>query len=277
MKFNEAIIKEINTLNSNLCIGLDPYEELITNDIKVSHPIKRIKIFLEEIVNATYDIVPAYKPNLTCFSVFGPDGWQMLKDLIIFIKKKRSDIKVIAECKRTEVFKIGDLAAFELLEYYGFDALNIMPWYGRESVLPYYRYADKGKAVFVIVHDSNQTASELQDVVLQDGAPMYLYVAKKIIKEWNETGNVFIETALTYPQQLKKIVRLDDGRQFFLIVGLGAQGGSLEDLLVFKNNRNFLVSASRGILYVSNKSNFAQASRLKALDYINKINLLLKK
>jgi hypothetical protein len=61
MKFNEAIIKKINTLNSNLCIGLDPYDELIPNNIKVSHPIKRIKIFLEEIVNATYDIVPAHK------------------------------------------------------------------------------------------------------------------------------------------------------------------------------------------------------------------------
>ncbi len=276
MNFKTEILKRINRLNSNICVGLDPYYELIPECVKKGgNKLDHIFIFLKEIIDATYDIVPAYKPNLTCYSLYGPDGWKLLKDAVEYIKKKDSEIKIIAECKRTEIFKIGDMATYELLEYYGFDASNIMPWYGKDAVLPFYKYAEKGKAVFVICHDSNKSAVELQDVVLSTGKPMYLYLAERVINTWNESGNVFIETALTYPKQLKEIVKLDDGRQFFLTVGLGAQGGNLEDLKVFKKERNFIVSASRSIIYASQNKDFAIASRKRVEEYRERLNEIM--
>ncbi len=276
-EFKKEILQEIEKKKSYLCVGLDPFYNLLPLIFQKTNRLESIFNFLKEVVNITINYVPCYKPNLSCYSYYGPDGWHALKKINEYIKKKDENIKIIAECKRTEIFQIGHLSAKELLEYYYFDAYNIMPWYGHEAVEPICNYVDKGKAIFVICHDSNPSAVELQDLVLKNNQPLYLYLAKRVIKYWNKSGNVFLESALTYPKQLNKIIALDKKQtQFHLIVGLGTQGGNINDLKVFQKTKNFVVSASRSILYPTKEKDFSEKIYQVTQEYIQKINKIIK-
>lgn len=257
-----------------LCVGLDSDYEKLPEVIRKGNSISQsIFLFNKEIIDATIDLIAAYKPNLVFYSAYGVEGWKALLKTNEYIKRRNSKIQLIAECKRTEIGRTAELSARELFDDYMFDAANIMPWYGSDSVKYFEKRPDK--KLYVICHDTNPSAIELQNVKLKNGMYMYEHVAKLVTKKWNKSGNIFIETALTYPKELKRIKEISDKRQFFLIVGLGAQGGKIEDLKIFKKDKNFVVSASRSVIFVSSGKDFAEAARIVAENYCSQINKVL--
>ncbi len=268
------MILQNKSIHKYLCVGLDSDYEKLPEVIRKNNSVSQsIFLFNKEIVDATIDLVAAYKPNLVFYSAYGADGWGALFKTNEYIKKKNPAIQLIAECKRTEIGRTAELSARELFDDYLFDATNIMPWYGSDSVKYFQNRPDK--KLFVICHDTNPSAVELQNVKLKNGMFMYEHVAKLVTKKWNKSGNIFIETALTYPKELKRIKEISDKRQFFLIVGLGAQGGKIEDLKVFKKDKNFIVSASRSVIFASSGKDFSEAARKVSLDYCSQISMVL--
>lgn len=244
LKFIKSIKKQILIKKSHLCVGLDTDYEKITKEGSIEASIFN---FNKQIVDQTHDLVVAYKMNLVFYSAYGMEGLKALKKTTQYIKSRYPEIKLIAECKRTEIGWCAKMAIKELFDELLFDATNIMPWYGEDAVAEYRNL--KGKALFVICHDTNNSATEIQDIKLKNNQSMYEYVTDLVTKKWNKTGNVLVEAALTYPKELKTIVEVGGDRQLYLVVGLGSQGGKISDLKMFKNKKNFIVSASRSIIY----------------------------
>lgn len=245
--FIKTIKREIERKKSHLCIGLDTDYQKIPKKFKTKRISSSIFNFNKQIIDSTNDLVVAYKINLVFYSAYGLEGLKALKKTTQYIKQKYPQIKLIAECKRTEIGWCAKMAIRELFDELLFDASNIMPWYGEDSVAEYRNL--KGKALFVICHDTNCSSGEIQDIRLKNSQKMYEYITGLVANKWNITGNILIEAALTYPKTLKNIARIGGGNQFYLIVGLGSQGGKISDLKVFKKNKNFIVSSSRSVIY----------------------------
>lgn len=242
--FRDDILKNVLKKKSHLCVGLDTDYEKITKQGSIQASVFN---FNKKIIDETNDLIVAYKINLVFYSAYGMEGLKALKKTTQYIKQKYPEIKLIAESKRTEIGWCAKMAIKELFDELLFDATNIMPWYGEDSVAEYRNL--KQKALFVICHDTNESSRELQEIKLKNNQKLYECVTGLIANKWNKTGNVLIEVALTYPQALKKIVEIGGDNQFYLVVGLGSQGGKISDLKMFKNKKNFIVSASRSIIY----------------------------
>lgn len=273
--FSDVLKTQIKLKNSNICVGLDSDYEFIPLICKANKSLtETVYEFNKKIIQATADLVTVYKPNISFYAGYGLDGLKALQLTNLYIKENFPEIKIIIDCKRSEMLRSAQLAAKEIFEQYFADALIVTPWFGFDTIEPYTTY--KNKAVFVLCHDSNPTAGEIQDVELKNGQQLFEHVTNLVNNKWNDSKNVLIEAPLTYPQILKKIYDISPVDQFFLIAGLGSQGGMIEDLSIFKTLRNFIVNASRSIIFASNNADFDIAARHKVLDYNSQINLLFK-
>lgn len=275
MKFVSDITSQISAKKSHICVGLDSDYEIISKFINNKNVSETLFFFNKEIVDATSDICVAYKANLAFYAAYGVEGLSALIRTNKYIKSNHPAIKIIADCKRSEMKRSAEMAAKEIFDEFLFDSLTITPWFGFDTVEPYLKYSDR--SAFVLCHDSNPSAGDIQDLKLADGHSVYEKVTDLVCNVWNEAGNVLIEAPLTYPGILQKIKNISDStNQFFLIAGLGAQGGNIQDLLMFKDKRNFIVNASRGIIFNLQDSNFALGAREKVLEYNSQIADLLK-
>lgn len=271
MSFLQKITKGMN--KSLLCIGLDSDYERLPSIIKKNNSLeKSIFNFNKEIVDHTHDLVIAYKPNLVFYSGYGIPGLKALKRTNEYIKSKYPDIIIIADCKRSEIFRSAELAAKEIFDVLLFDALTITPWFGYDTIEPYQHYKDK--AVFVLCHDSNPSASDIQDVKLNNGKFLYEYITELVNQKWSKRGNVFIEAALTFPKQLKHIRKISGDDMIILSVGLGSQGGKIENIMNGFNTKgsNIVVSSSRSIIFSSQGKDFSFKARSKAKEVFYSIS-----
>lgn len=267
--FLKEIQEEILSKKSNICVGLDSDIEKIPQIIK-GFPKKRIIEFNKKIIDATADLVVAYKLNLAFYYFLGEEGIETVKKTNEYIRRKYPKIKIIADVKRSEMLRSSELVAKEMFGTLDFDAFTQTPWFGFDTVEPFLNY--ENKAVFVICHDSNPSAKDLQDVKLKTGEFLYEHVVK-LVNKWNRSGNILIEAPLTYPNILEQIVNKADDDQFFLLAGLGAQGGDIKNLKIFKKD-NFLVSASRSIIFASSEKEFHEEARNTALKYQEELSSL---
>lgn len=268
--FVDSLKKEILS-KSNICVGLDSDIEKIPSFLKKSSQKDAILSFNKKIIDATADIVPAYKLNLAFYYSLGSEGIEAAKLTNQYIKSCYPEIKIIADVKKSEMLRTAELVAKEMFEEFGFDALTQTPWFGYDTIEPFLNYKDK--AVFVICHDSNPSAKDIQDVKLKNGKFLYEHVTDLVANKWNSSGNILIEAPLTYPNILKKIVNIAGKNEFFLLAGLGAQGGEIKNLKIFRKD-NFLVSASRSIIFASQENDFDKEARGIVLEYIKNINNL---
>lgn len=263
--FISQIIKEIKLKKSHICVGLDSDYEKIPSIVKKHSSItETIFSFNKRIIDSTYDIVPAYKSNIVFYAGYGIDGLKALKMTNNYIRKTHPNIKIIADCKRSEMKRSAEMASKELFDEFGFDAFTATPWFGFDTIEPY--QSCKNKAVFVLCHDSNPSAGDIQDVKLSTEEYLYEYVTKLVCQKWNATGNILIEAPLTYPEILNNIKNISGRDQFFLIAGLGSQGGDIKNLSIF-NDKNFIVNASRSIIFASDKMDFDLRARDVVLNY----------
>ena len=247
----DAAVAENRSL---VCVGLDPDPALMP----IEDPIE----FCKTIVEATADLVCAFKPNLAFFEAMGARGWEVLSETLAAIPP---EIPIIGDAKRGDIGNTSAGYAHALFDLLGCDATTVNPYGGTDAVEPFLEYKDKG--VIVWCRSSNPSAREFQDLtVSEDGGtqrPFWQAVALKA-REWNSKyGNVGLVMGATYPAQLKEARKLCPDMPI-LVPGIGSQEGALEDSVkagIDGRRAGMIVNASRSIIYASRDSDYAMAAR----------------
>lgn len=249
-------LREASERNSSLlCVGLDPDPaELNGRDIAE---------FGIAIIDATIDLVCAYKPNLAFYEAHGSAGYAALERIIDHVNGR---VPVLGDAKRNDIGNSVRFYAKGLFETMGFDAVTVNPFLGRDSLQPFLDYEDKG--VFILCRTSNPGGADIQGLnAAYDGVPMPLYEAvAHMSKSWDTNGNIGLVTGATYPSEAQRIREICPDMPF-LVPGVGTQGGELEAALsatLDADGGGILVNSSRGILYASTGSDFAEAARVAA-------------
>jgi orotidine-5'-phosphate decarboxylase len=259
MKFTDKLLNASRKNQSWLCIGLDPDPELM--------PGVGVLQFNKAIIEATCDLVCAYKPNLAFYEALGTEGLTILEKTVKYVP---GDIPVIGDAKRGDIGNTARAYARALFSVLGFDAATVNPYLGFDSIEPFINYQDKG--VFILCRTSNPGASDFQSL-RTNGLPLYEAVAQKA-KEWNIYGNIGLVVGATYPEELKR-VRSICPEMPLLIPGIGTQGGDLASAVgygVDTRGEKAIINVSRQILYASTEKDFARAARNMAEKIRNQIN-----
>ena len=256
---------------SLVCVGLDPDPELMA--------IEDVAEFNARIVDATRDLVCAYKPNFPFYEALGIPGLLALERTVAYIRDVAPEVVLIADCKRGDIGSTNKMYARALFDTWDFDAATVNAWGGGDSVEPYLEYGDHG--VIIWCRSSNPGAAEFQDVpVKYKGAsvPLFEWMAIKAA-EWNQaSSNVGLVAGATYPSELA-VVRNRCLGMPILIPGIGSQGGDLDASLrhgLDVDSPNVLISSSRGVTYASREPDgFEDAARMAASKLRDDINAVL--
>ena len=267
--FLEKLDTACQAHRSLLCIGLDPDPGRMA--------VPDVFQFNRAIVDATADLVCAYKPNLAFYEALGLPGLEALQRTVEHIRGQAPEVIVIGDAKRGDVGNTAEAYASALFDSWGFDAATISPYLGGDSVAPFLAREEHG--VFVLCRTSNKGAGDFQDadaLFCGERRPLYQHVALRSL-EWGARGNVGLVVGATYPEELK-IVRGLCPDTPFLIPGVGAQGGALEQAVsdgTDSNGRRAIINSSRAVLYASRGEDFAQAARHEAARLRDEINDVL--
>jgi orotidine-5'-phosphate decarboxylase len=245
--------------DSMVCVGLDPDPSRLPAHL-AGHP-DAIFEFCRDIVDATADLVCAFKPQFAHFAAVGATG--ALFKTISHIRSQHPKIPVILDVKRGDIGSTAEMYAREAFDHYHADAMTVNPYLGGDTLKPYTDRADRG--VIVLCRTSNPGAGDLQDLI-SGGTPVYEIVADLAAREWNTNGNLLLVVGATYPEELGVIRRIV-GDMPLLVPGVGAQGGDVD--AVVKAGRDsegcgLIISSSRDIIYAGNGPDFAQQSRAAA-------------
>jgi orotidine-5'-phosphate decarboxylase len=269
MNFNEKLVRATHKNNSLVCVGLDLDYEKIPLYLKKSHSkLESLFEFAKSIINATSDLVCAYKPNIAFYEALGKKGPELLQKVIDFIPK---EIPIILDAKRNDIGNSARMYAKAAFDEYKADAITVNPYLGRDSIQPFLDYKDK--CVFVLCRSSNPSAKDFQDLKIGN-LPLYQWVARKI-SEWDSNLNCGVVVGATYPKEIEIIRKLVGDEIPLLIPGLGAQKGIVKASVkngINKNKELAIFNASRSILYASAEEDFAQAARKATLELRDKIN-----
>jgi orotidine-5'-phosphate decarboxylase len=256
---------------SLVCVGLDPDPSRM--------PVRDVTTFNRAIVEATADLVCAYKPNLAFYEALGMTGLKALEETLKAIRKLAPSAIVIGDAKRGDIGNTATAYAAALFDVWGFDAATVNPYLGGDSVEPFLAHADRG--AFILCRTSNPGAREFQDLRVPadvGSRPLYESVARKA-GEWNTRGNVGLVVGATYPDELKRIRGLCPPLPI-LIPGVGAQAGDLDAAVLNgtdADGRLAVINSSRGIIYASRGADYAQAARRAATTLRDQANDVLKK
>ncbi|MBS2101076.1 orotidine-5'-phosphate decarboxylase [Carboxylicivirga linearis] len=250
---SQELFENIKKKKSFLCVGLDtdinkiPRELLDTTD--------PLFAFNKQIIDATHESTVAYKPNLAFYESLGVNGWNSLEKTVNYLKYNYPDIFIIADAKRGDIGNTSAMYAKAFFDHMEFDSVTVAPYMGEDSVKPFLTYVDKW--VILLALTSNKGAADFQYMTENDEK-----LFERVIKtsaEWGTEENLMYVVGATKAEMLADIRKLIPNH-FLLVPGVGAQGGSLEE--VAKNGMNskcgLLVNSSRGIIYASNESDFAE-------------------
>jgi orotidine-5'-phosphate decarboxylase len=249
---------------SLLCIGLDPDPELMAID--------DVAAFNIAIIEATSDLVCAYKPNVAFYEALGPErGYAALRKTLAAIPPH---VIKLADAKRGDVTNTARAYVTAIFDELGFDACTVNPYVGHDSTEPWIERPEKG--AFVLCRTSNPGAADLQDLRVEAGETtraLYEIVAEKA-RTWDEHENVGLVVGATYPDELRVIRELCPATPI-LVPGVGAQQGELAASVragIDARGRGLLISASRGVTYASKGADFAEAARREATHLRDEIN-----
>lgn len=262
LSFVKALQSGWKDRNTMLCVGLDP--DLTRLPPSLSGRGGAILAFCREIVDATADLVCAFKPQIAYFAAARAED--QLEQLIDHIHRNHPGIPVILDAKRGDIGSTAEQYALEAFERYGADAVTVNPYMGFDSIEPYLKYPDKG--VIVLCRTSNPGGSDLQFLQVseaeKESEPLYQRVARLAATQWNKTGQMALVVGATFPQEIAK-VREIVGDMPLLIPGIGAQGGDIEQTVQAGQAKAMMINSSRAILYASQGSDFAKSAREVAI------------
>ncbi len=269
--FLQKLLEACEASQSLVCVGLDPDPDRM--------PVSDVLAFNKAIIDATKDLVCAYKPNLAFYEALGRSGLDALEGTVAYVREQAPAVMVIGDAKRGDIASSNARYARAMFEVWGFDATTVNCYGGGESLEPFLQYKDRG--VFVWCRSSNPGAREFQDLSLSSGGEtevLYQWVARRAA-EWDiKTGNVGLVVGATYPEELK-LIRSRWPEVPLLIPGVGKQGGDLSAAVKFGVNprgRGALINSSSGVIYASeDPADFAVAARGAAEDLRRRINRIL--
>jgi len=269
MNFQTKLNTTIKKNNSLLCIGLDPeIEKLPKHLLKKADPVFE---FNKSIIDKTEDLVCTYKPNIAFYEAYGLTGLASLKKTIDYIHSKYKEIPIILDAKRADIGNTAKMYAKAVFEYWNVDSITLNPYLGFDAIEPFLEYKNKG--IIVLCRTSNPSASNFQDLKI-NGKKLFVKVAEEVIK-WNKKyRNCLIVIGSTWPEEMKIIRRMAED-MFFLVPGTGTQGGDLKKTLesgLTKDKSGLIINVSRGIIYASNRKDFAEKARQKAIEIRDEIN-----
>lgn len=246
-----------------VCAGLDSDYDLLPTTVKSIGSVEEaLFVFNRDNIDATHDLVCAFKLNAAFYEAQGDAGWRALIRTVHYIKKAYPSIPVILDAKRADIgsTNLGYVAAaFDLI---GVDAITVNPYLGKEALAPF--LARKEKGIIVLAKTSNPGSSEFQDLTVGDSRePLYQVVARHVAHSWNGNSNCALVVGATYPAELQR-VRAIVGDMPILIPGVGAQGGEIEAIVAAGKDSHgwgMIINSSRDIIFASKGSDFAQAAR----------------
>ena len=267
-----------------VCVGLDSEYSKIPECIR-NHDVKNsMSAFNRAIVDSTKDFVCAYKPNLAFYLAYGTIGLKALKKTVTYINRVAPDVPVILDAKLADIGNTNNGYVQGIFGYLRADAVTVHPYLGSEALQPFLDKKDKG--IIVLCRTSNPGGGEFQDLQISNGTipvqrnmQLYKYIASRAANEWNKNGNCMVVVGATYPEELREVREIVRDMPI-LIPGIGAQGGDLEKSVHFGKNSygsGIIINSSRGIIFASSGSDFAQAASHETVKLNNSINEFLYK
>ncbi|MCG8748659.1 orotidine-5'-phosphate decarboxylase [Tenacibaculum finnmarkense] len=258
----QELVTQINKKKSFLCIGLDvDLTKIPTHLLKEEDPIFA---FNKAIIDATHHLCVSYKPNTAFYEAYGIKGWKSLEKTIKYLNEKHPEIFTIADAKRGDIGNTSTMYAKAFFEDLAFDSVTVAPYMGKDSVEPFLAFDDKHTIMLALT--SNQGAFDFQTKMVGETDKKEVY--KQVLetsKDWENSENLMYVVGATkaeYFTEIRKIVP----DSFLLVPGVGAQGGNLQDVCKYGMNKNvgLLINSSRGIIYASDKEDFAEAAAKNA-------------
>jgi orotidine-5'-phosphate decarboxylase len=268
----EVLVQEIKNKKSFLCIGLDvDLDKIPKHLLDKDDPIFE---FNKAIIDATHHLCVSYKPNIAFYEAYGIKGWQSLQKTIEYINNNHPEIFTIADAKRGDIGNTSARYAKSFFDDLNFDSITVAPYMGKDSVEPFLTFRDKHTILLALT--SNQGAFDFQTKMI-DGKEMYKHVLETS-KTWENAHNLMYVVGATkaeYFAEVRKIIP----DNFLLVPGIGAQGGNLQEVCKFGINASIglLINSSRGIIYASNKEDFAEKAREETLKLQREMEEILVK
>lgn len=246
------LINRIRSRKSFLCVGLD------TDPAKLPAGADMLT-FNKAIIDATREHCVAYKPNLAFYEVLGAEGWRILEETIRYMGR---DHFIIADAKRGDIGNTSSYYARTFFDTLGCDSVTVAPYMGRDSIEPFLQFQDKWAIVLALTSNPGADDFELREM---EGEPAFAQVLRSV-SAWGSPENTMFVVGATRPEQLAR-VRSIVPRHFLLVPGVGAQGGSLAEVVKYGMNEDvgLLINASRSILYASSGADYAEAAGKEAL------------
>ena len=269
----QQLFEQIQKKRSFLCVGLDTDSKKIPEHLlETSDPIFS---FNKEIIDATAEFTVAYKPNLAFYESLGSQGWESLEKTVMYIRSRHPEVFIIADAKRGDIGNTSNLYARAFFERLDFDAVTVAPYMGEDSVKPFMTYPEKW--VILLALTSNKGAYDFQFLQDEKSGDKLFESVLKTSQTWGTNENMMYVVGATKAEKLKEIRKIVPNH-FLLVPGVGAQGGSLQE--VAQNGMNdkcgLLVNSSRGIIYASNDVDFAEKAQMAAQTIQLEMEALLK-
>jgi len=267
----QALFEQIKKKKSFLCVGLDSdVKKIPSHLLKTEDPIFE---FNKAIVDATVEVTVAYKPNIAFYECLGAKGWISLEKTANYIKEKYPEVFLIADAKRGDIGNTSKMYASAFLENMPFDSITVAPYMGEDSVTPFLQYNNKW--VILLALTSNKGAFDLQ-FFKQNNQRLFEKVLEKS-QNWGTKENMMYVVGATKAEMLGDIRKIVPDH-FLLVPGVGAQGGSLQEVAKYGMNNacGLLVNSSRGIIFADSSDKFAEVAKEKSKELQEEMELLLK-
>jgi len=267
---HSQLFKSITEKRSFLCVGLDSEIDKIPSFLfKTKDPVFE---FNRRIIESTHKYAVAYKPNVAFYECNGTKGWKSLESTLNYIKKNFPGILVIADAKRGDIGNTSKMYAREFFENMNFDAVTVAPYMGEDSVTPFLTYSNKW--VILLALTSNKGADDFQ-YHDEDGLKLFERVLT-LSRKWGSIDNLMYVVGATRAEMLKDIRKIVP-EHFLLIPGIGAQGGSLQEVVKYglTSKCGLIVNSSRGIIFADNSENFDKVAGEKAREIQKEMELYL--
>jgi orotidine-5'-phosphate decarboxylase len=268
----EQLFEQIKRKKSFLCIGLDTdLTKIPSHLLKEEDPAFE---FNKQIIDATHDLCVSYKPNMAFYETEGVKGWISLERTIRYMNEKYPDHFTIADAKRGDIGNTSKMYAKAFLEKLNFDSITVAPYMGEDSVTPFLEYKDKW--VILLALTSNSGSGDFQLLEVEEQGTLFEQVLHTS-KKWGNPDNMMYVVGATKAEMLSGIRSIIPDN-FLLVPGVGAQGGSLQEVAKYGMNKQcgLLVNSSRGIIYAGAGTDFAAKAREEALKLQQEMALLLQ-
>lgn len=267
------LVEKIFEKGTFLCVGLDPDVKKLPECIEGTSA-ERVLAFNKAIIDATAAYCVAYKPNLAFYECLGAEGMRVLEETVKYIRVNYPDQFIIADAKRGDIGNTAAMYARTFFEAMDFDAVTLAPYMGEDSVRPFLQYKDRWSIILALT--SNASASDFETVRDAKGVPMYERVIRRS-RHWGSPVDTMYVVGATQAHSLEAIREVAP-RHFLLVPGVGAQGGSLEEVVRYGmiDECGLLVNSSRGIIYASSGEDYASAAGNAAAALAAEMGRLMK-